>query len=267
MPKSRPITDKGWELPQHQIIELRGKRSDYCICIPIMNEGEKFKKQLVKLKPYSKIVDILILDWGSTDGSTNQLFLKKNNVRALIIKESPGRQGTQFRMGFSYALKEGYKGIITMDGNNKDSVSAIPRFIKTLEKGYDYVQGSRFIKGGRGINTPLSRHLGIRLIMSPLFSLAARHWYTDITNGYRAFSRDYLLHPKVKPFRNIFVSYEMLFYLTVRAAQVGLKTKEIPVTRKYPRGQIPTKIKGWRGNFHMILTAIKVTTNYYHPKS
>ncbi len=263
--KNKNISVSDWELPEHQINEFGSKCSNYCLCIPIMNEGHKFKKQLAKLTPYKKLVDIIILDWGSTDGSTNKTFLKKNGVRTLIIKESPGRQGTQFRMGFSYALKEGYDGIITMDGNNKDGAEAIPYFIKSLKEGFDYIQGSRFVKDGKGINTPLSRYLGIRFVLSPLLSLAANYWYTDITNGYRAFSRNYLLHPKVKPFRDIFISYEMLFYLTVRANQIGLKTKEIPVVREYPKGEIPTKIKGWKGNLHMITTAIKVVTNYYHP--
>lgn len=257
----------GWELPDHQIFQFSKKKKDFCLCIPVMNEGEKFKQQLKELQPYIKFVDVIILDWGSTDGSTNKSFLKKNKVKTLIVKESPGRQGTQFRMGFSYAIQEGYKGIITMDGNHKDNPEAIPKFIRSLQKGYDYVQGSRFIKGGKGINTPLSRYLGIRFILSPLLSLAASCWYTDITNGYRAFSRKYLLHPRVQPFRNIFVSYEMLFYLTVRAAQIGLMTKEIAVIRKYPKGKIPTKIKGWRGNLHMIMTGIKVATRYYHPKN
>lgn len=255
-----------WELPIHQIYSFHKKRRKYCLCIPVMNEGEKFKKQLAKLQPYTRVVDIIVLDWGSSDGSTDKKFLKSNKVRTLIIKESPGRQGTQFRMGFAYALKERYVGIVTMDGNNKDHPEAIPNFIQELKAGYDYIQGSRFVKGGKGINTPLSRYLGVRFILSPLLSLAAGHWYTDITNAYRAFSRRYLLHPSVQPFRNIFISYEMLLYLTVRAAQIALKTKEIPVTREYPKGEIPTKIKGWRGNLHMMTTAFKVVTKYYHPK-
>ena len=191
MIKSKGFSDLGWELPVHQIHQFKNKSHNYCLCIPVMNEGEKFKKQLLALRPYTKIVDVLVLDWGSTDGSTAKSFLKKNDVTALIVKESPGKQGTQFRMGFSYALKKGYKGIITMDGNNKDDPEAIPLFIKMLKKNYDYIQGSRFVRGGKGINTPLSRYVGIRFILSPLLSLASRYWYTDITNGYRAFSTRY----------------------------------------------------------------------------
>lgn len=247
--------------------EFKPKSTKYCICIPVINEGKKIQKQLSEMKPLSHLADIIICDGGSTDGSLDLVFLKKHNIRTLIIKKIPGKQGTQFRIGFEYAIKEGYKGIITIDGNNKDNPEAILDFIKLLNKGYDYIQGSRFVKGGKAIDNPLSRLVGIRLFMSPLLSLSAKYWYTDITNGYRAFSTRYLTHPRVDIFRDIFSSYELLFYLTVRANQIGLKTIEIPVTRTYPKGKIPTKIIGWKGNLHMIKTALKVSLGYYHPKS
>ena len=256
-----------WELPESEIKEFIGKKAHYCVCIPIINEGEKLKKQLERMKPLSKIIDIIILDGGSTDGSTSPVFLKKQGVRALLIKKSPGKQGTQLRMGFAYALKQGYKGIITIDGNGKDGVEAIPTFIKALENGYDCVAGSRFIKGGKAINTPFERLLGIRLTASPLLSLAARYWYTDVTNGFMGYSRDYLLDPRVNPFRNIFVKYELLFYLDIRAAQLGLKTKELPVTRSYPKGQVPTKITGLQSNLAVIMTILNVMTGYYNPNT
>jgi dolichol-phosphate mannosyltransferase len=246
--------------------EFRPKKTKYCICIPVINEGKKIQKQLIRMQAVSSVADIIICDGGSTDKSLTHSFLKKHGVRTLIVKKIPGKQGTQFRIGFEYAIKEGYKGIITIDGNNKDNPEAILDFIKHLNKGYDYIQGSRFIKGGKAINNPLSRLLGIRLFMSPLLSIAAKFWYTDITNGYRAFSIRYLTHPQVDIFRDIFSSYELLFYLTVRANQIGLKTLEIPVTRTYPKGLIPTKIIGWKGNMHMIKTALKVSLGYYHPK-
>lgn len=250
-----------------ELYEFKPKQTRYCICIPVINEGHKIRKQLAKMKPLTNFIDIIICDGGSTDKSLGLTYLKKQGVRSLIIKRIPGKQGTQFRLGFDYALKQGYKGIITIDGNNKDGLDAIPSFIDHLDKGFDYVQGSRFVPGGKAINTPLSRYLGIRLFMSPLLSLAAGYPYTDITNGFRAFSKKYLTHPDVQIFREIFISYELLFYLTIRAKQLDLKTTEIPVTRTYPKGKIPTKIVGWKGNLHMIITALKVFFNYYHPKT
>lgn len=254
-----------WQLPKYGIFEFRKKQTKYCICIPVLNEGKKIKKQLERMFQYSKLADIIIADWGSTDGSTNIIFLRKVNVRTLLTMKEEGRQGTQLRMGFSYALKQGYKGIIQIDGNNKDGVEAIPDFIKALEDGFDYVQGSRFIKGGVAVNTPLLRYLAVRFLAAPILSLGAMYWYTDVTNGFRGYSRKYLLHPKVQPFRNIFVNYELNMYLTVRANQLGLKTKEIPVTRKYAKGKVQTKISPLKGNFNFLLSQIKAALGYYNP--
>jgi dolichol-phosphate mannosyltransferase len=156
-------------------------------------------------------------------------------------------------MGFAYALQQGYRGIVTVDGNGKDGVEAIPRFVQELEAGLDFVQGSRYVPGGQAINTPLLRTLAIKLLHAPLINLAARYKYTDTTNGFRAFSRNYLLHAGVQPFREVFSTYELLAYLSVRASQLGLRTKEIPVVRRYPSsGKTPTKISHFRGNFLLL---------------
>lgn len=259
-------TKKEWQVTSYKIKEFHKKRTKYCICIPVLNEGEKIKNQLKKMLPFSKMADIIIADWGSTDGSTKKTFLKKMGVRTLLVMKSEGRQGTQLRMGFSYALMQGYKGIIQIDGNNKDGIEAIPRFIEALDEGYDYVQGSRFIKGGKAVNTPPLRLLAVRFLAAPILSLGALFWYTDVTNGFRGYSRRYLLHPKVKPFRDIFVHYELNMYLTVRANQLCLKTKEIPVSRKYPQGKVYTKISFLKGNSNFLLSQIKAALGYYNPK-
>ena len=257
---------KNRELPKFDLHVFKSRKTKYCICIPIINEGEKIKKQLAEMKKIIPLADVIIADGGSTDNSTSPKLLKRFGVRTLLIKKSPGRQATQLRMAFAYALDEGYKGIIQMDGNNKDGINAIPSFIKALDQGYDYIQGSRFIKGGKAINTPFRRSIGIRYFVSPVLSLASKYWYTDVTNGFRAYSRKYLLHLDVKPFRNIFVSYSLNFYLTVRANQLMLKTKEIPVTRKYPKGKIPTKMSGLGSELNLFSEVLKTALGYYYPQ-
>lgn len=256
---------KRLEIPKYELTEFHKKKTKYCICIPVLNEGEKIKKQLKKLHPYSRLVDIIIADWGSTDGSTESKLLKKMKIRTLLTLKGPGKQGTQLRTAFFYALKEGYKGIIQIDGNNKDGVEAIPNFIKSLEDGFDYIQGSRFVEGGKAVNTPPLRYLAVRLLASPILSLGAGYWYTDVTNGFRGYSKKYLTHPKVQLFRDIFVNYELNMYLTIRANQLGLRTKEIPVSRKYSLGKVHTKISFIRGNFNFLLSQLKASLGYYNP--
>jgi dolichol-phosphate mannosyltransferase len=242
-------------VPRFECKEYIKKNAKYCIIIPIINEHGRIEKELETAQKYGidKICDIIICDGGSTDGCTDMESLKRLGVNTLLIKDDIGKQGAQLRMGFWWTLQRGYMGFITIDGNNKDSIEDVPRFIKKLDDNYDFVQGSRFIKGGKGINTPLTRYIAVRLIHAPVISLTAGRKFTDTTNAYRAYSKHYIEHPDVLPFRNIFMSYELLAYLSVRASQLGLKTCEVPVSRTYPKGKnIPTKIKSVQGNAELI---------------
>ncbi|QQG47077.1 MAG: glycosyltransferase family 2 protein [Candidatus Woesebacteria bacterium] len=256
------LDPKSWQVPEYKINEFFKKRNKYSLITPVLNEGKRIKDQLQKMKKYSKMVDIILVDGGSTDGSTNKTFLKRQGLRAVI--NTPRGQSVQMRAGLAWALKQKYEGIITIDGNNKDDVSAIPLFIKALDEGCDYAQASRFLKGGKHKNTPSDRIFFNRFVISPVLSLAAGKWYTDTPLAFRAYSKDYLLHPGVKPFRDIFQRYELLFYMTTRANRLGLKSKEIPTTRNYPKGEVPTKIVGWK-KINDLLNIFKIVLGFYNP--
>lgn len=262
------FNDSQWQLPTFELYEFAPRKTDYCVCIPIINEGERIRRQLADMVQHNIAdhADILILDGGSTDGSTDHEYLRSQRVRTLLVKTGKGKLSAQLRMGYAYALRQGYEGIVTIDGNDKDNVDAIPAFIRELREGFDMVQGSRFVPGGKAINTPLSRMVAIKLIHAPLISFGAKFRYTDTTNGYRGYSRQFLLDPRVQPFRDVFETYELLAYLSVRAPQLKFKTKEIPVTRAYPSsGKTPTKIKGMRGNAKLIRILLDVVRGHYNP--
>ncbi len=242
-------------VPDFELVEYFEKRRKYCLLIPVINENGRLQKELYRAKQ-AKIdewADLAICDGGSTDGSTGNEVLQAAGVRALLTKTGPGKQGAQLRTGLYWALEAGYEGILTVDGNNKDSIEDLPRLIKKLEEGFDFVQGSRFVPGGLAVNTPPARHLAVRLLHAPVISLTARHRFTDTTNAFRGYSRRYLSHPDVQPLRDIFTGYELLAYLSTRATQLGLLACEVPVARVYPKGQAaPTKIKGMRGNYDLL---------------
>lgn len=256
-------------VPKFECIEYREKSSDYCVLIPIINEGDRIHKELKRACKNEIPIhaDIIICDGGSNDGCTEENKLKNLCVNSLLVKQDEGKQGAQLRMGIWWALQRGYKGIITIDGNNKDSIEDVPKFIEKLKEGYGLIQGSRFIKGGRAVNTPWIRLLSVRLIHAPIISLTARQWFTDTTNAYRGYSAEYLKDEKVKPLRNIFMTYELLAYLSVRATQLGYKACEIPVIRAYPKkGKIPTKISFFKGNSELMKILFKNLFGVYNPK-
>jgi glycosyltransferase involved in cell wall biosynthesis len=254
-------------VPNHDIREFAEKRTRYCTVIPVIDEGERIATQLREMRKegIDRLTDIIVADGGSTDCSLNESLLRETGVRAVLIKTGPGKLSAQLRMGYAYALDQGYHGIVTIDGNGKDSVTSIPDFVAALDEGIDYAQASRFIKGGRSVNTPLSRTLAIKLLHAPVMSLVAGRRFTDTTQGFRAYSARYLLHPKVQPFRDVFQTYELLAYLTVRASQLGFRTQEIATTRSYPsQGPIPTKLNA-RGNALLIQVLFSTLMGRYNP--
>ena len=257
-------------VPNFEAHEFVPKQTKYCLLIPIINEGERITKELKRAQASNiqQIIDIIICDGNSTDGCTEQTQLQSLGTNTLLIKKDIGKQGAQLRMGIWWALERGYQGIITIDGNNKDSIESVPLFIEKLDQGYDYIQGSRYISGGEAINTPLSRHLAVKYIHAPIISKIAGQKFSDTTNAFRAYSKKYLLHPQVKPLRDVFMTYELLAYLSVRANQLGLKTTEVPVVRAYPKkGKTPTKISPFKGNLELLKILHYVAKGKYNPEN
>ena len=263
---TEPLDDAGWQVPAFDVVEFCPRRTTYCVCVPVINEGERIARQLAKMQPMADLADILLLDGGSTDGSMDRERLEPRGVRALLTKHGPGRLSAQLRMGYAWALRQGYQGIVTIDGNDKDGPEALPRFLHELDDGADLVQGSRFLRGGRAINTPRGRLLAIRLLHAPLVSLGASQWFTDTTNGFRGYSRRMLLDPRVQPFRDVFSAYELLAYLSVRPPRLGFRCCEVPVVRAYPaNAPVPTKIAGWRGSLGLLQTLLAALRGDFNP--
>ena len=260
------LDDAAWEVPAHEVALHGPRRHAHALVIPVINEGERIRGQLRRIAAAGLPVDVVIADGGSTDGSLDADFMGEVGVRAVLTKTGPGKLSAQLRMAYAWCLQQGYAGIVTIDGNGKDGVAAVAEMVAKLEEGCDYVQGSRYLPGGAAENTPLERTIANRVIHAPMLSLAGRHWFTDTTNGFRAYSARYLLHQDVQPFREVFSVYNLLFYLTVRAGQLGLRVAHVPVERRYPDdGKVPTKIGGLASKLALLKETFVAATGGYTP--
>lgn len=256
------------ELPKYDVVNLHSKSNDYALVIPTYNEGERIQKQLTRIQALNLAIDVIITDYPSNDGSTNPEALQRLGVTTLVSLGEPGGLSASLRSAYYYAMENNYKGIILMDGNNKDDPAAIPLFIEKLESGYDFIQGSRFIDGGQAINTPRSRVLLIKLIHRPIFSILCGRFFTDTTNGFRGFSRKMLLDPKINIFQHNFSEYELPYFLAWAACKHQQKICEVPVTRSYPdTGPTPTKIIGFKGYWRMLKPFIDILSRKYVSKT
>ncbi|MCK9187972.1 glycosyltransferase family 2 protein [Acidithiobacillus sp.] len=257
-----------WQIPAFETPFWMGRQHPWCVVIPVINEGDRINNLLVKMKvlKIDASADIIIVDGGSKDGSLELNSLQRVGVRGLLVKTGPGKLSAQLRCAYAFALDQGYDGIITIDGNDKDDPVAIFSFIAALKDGVDFVQASRFIAGGVAENTPISRDFAIRFIHAPMLSLASGFKWTDTTQGFRAYSRKMLLDQNIAPFREVFMTYELLSYLSYRAPMIGYRCKELPTVRRYPREGVPTKISSISGNLSVLIILLKTCFGSYNLK-
>lgn len=255
-----------WQVPSFDTPLWLGRQHPWCVVIPVINEGPRIQSLLAKMAAIkiNDIADIIIVDGGSNDGSLELTALQQVGVRGLLVKTAPGKLSAQLRCAYAFALDQGYEGIVTIDGNDKDEPNAIPRFIEALKQGVDFVQASRFLTGGVAENTPKSRDFAIRLIHAPMLSFASGFKWTDTTQGFRAYSRKLLLDPELALFRNVFMTYELLAYLSYRAPTLGYRCVELPTVRRYPKGGIPTKISMFKGNISVLFVLVMACFGRYN---
>ena len=257
-----------WQVSTFDTQFWLGRQHPWCVVIPVINEGLRIKNLLGRMAALkiAQIADIIIVDGGSTDGSLDIDHLQEQGVRALLLKTGPGKLSAQLRCAYAFALDQGYDGIISIDGNDKDDPGAITQFVQALKEGIDFAQASRFISGGVAENTPLLRHLAIRWIHAPTLSVFSGFHWTDTTQGFRAYSRKMLLDRRVAPFRDVFSTYELLAYLSYRVPKLGYRCIELPTERRYPSGEVPTKISSIKGNLSVFQILLKACLGHYNPK-
>jgi len=153
--------------------------------------------------------------------------------------------GAPLLAGYRYAIEQGCDVAVTVAGNNKDAPEEIPLLLEPItENRADFVQGSRFLKRAANLGAmPAYRQIATRL-HPLLFSLVARRWVTESTDGFRAVRTSVLSDPRLDLSQTWLRQYELEPYLYLRSIQLGYRTVEVPVTKIYPPKHLgQTKMK------------------------
>lgn len=213
---------------------------------PVLNEEAKIG-EVVRRTPRPLVDEMLVIDDGSTDRSA--AVARDLGATVLSMGEVVG-VGAALRAGYAEAIKGGFDVAVVMAGNNKDAPEEIPLLLDPIvDATADFVQGSRFLKAEANFGPmPFYRKVATR-VHPLLFSLVARRWVSESTNGFRAVHRRVLEDPAIDLDQAWLDEYELEPYLYLRAIRCGYRTAEVPVTKVYPPkalGQTKMKpITGW----------------------
>ena len=203
--------------------------------IPVFREAGKIGRVIERFEEDS--VDEVCLVVDDPDSPTlNEIEEARIRTKVPIkIIENPKRNGVGFAIkeGYRYAQSKGFDIIVVMAGNGKDDPREIHRLTRPIvQDGYDYVQGSRFLPGGRGEKTPFLRSIFTRLFpFAWTFLTGVR--VTEVTNGFRAYRTALLSDPQINVWQDWLDRYELEYYLHYKVLTLRYKFTERPVSKIY----------------------------------
>ena len=181
------------------------------VLIPVYNEWPHLLSVLKDLSRY--FPDMLVVDDGSDDKSFLS-YLKDNRFEYLSFPFNLGHWSA-IQAGFRYALKKGFDGVITFDGDGQHLSEGAIKLMPYIEQGYDVVVGS---DNGRG-TLP-------KKICWKLLNYLAGLEIKDFTSGLRGYSSPAMEKLICGPFLSL--HYQDLGVLFM-AQKMGLKMTEVPI--------------------------------------
>ncbi len=216
-----PATD-----PTHRV-RYRGKT--LCVVMASWNEAGKVGPGVAAV-PRDIVDTVCVVDNGSIDGTGDEAA----KAGAVVIRHPRNLgAGGGYRTGWTYARRHAFDIVVELAGDNQDDPSEIASVVDRLLDGpFDYVQGSRWMPGGKQRNMTASRKRLTKLY-SFLFRLFFRARLTDATNGFRAFHATLLDDPRIRLWQPWLIQYEMEPYLLIQAVRLGYRVAEAPVTKIY----------------------------------
>ena len=195
------------------------------VVIPTYNEVGGIEILLTEILKTIKNLDILVVDGGSNDG-TSQAVAQIVNLepRVNLISEGAKRGlGKAYLAGFAWGLERGYEKIIEMDADLSHRVLDLSSL---LEAKADLVIGSRWIVGGGIENWSKSRELLSR-IANKYVQFMLKLDISDATSGFRVYRADLLRKIDLNRIKS--EGYTFQIEMVRAARKVGAEIVEVPI--------------------------------------
>lgn len=199
-------------------------RNKILVAIPVFNEIAVYNI-IQRVKNFS--LNVLVIDDGSTY-SLREGLINVENIRVIVHPKNLG-YGKAIIDAFSYAVKNRYDYLLTIDGDGQHEPEEIALFLREIPfYDYDILSGSRYffpIKAGTDV--PMERYL-INKKITGILNRITGFGLTDSFCGFKAYKVE-----KLKVLHLTEYGYGMPLQLWIQAWKMGLRINEIPVKLIY----------------------------------
>ncbi|KAB1503618.1 polyprenol monophosphomannose synthase [Corynebacterium sp. 320] len=200
------------------------------VIIPTFNERENLPliiNRLLTAEP--ERVNVLVVDDNSPDGTgevAEELASKDERIKVLH-REGKGGLGGAYIAGFRWGIEHDYEVLCEMDADGSHSPEQLNLLLDRIDTGAELVIGSRYVKGGKLVNWPVSRQILSRA-GNVYASIALGAGLSDITGGYRAYRTEVLEAMDLDAIDS--AGYVFQVDLAWRAVTMGFDVREVPIT-------------------------------------
>jgi dolichol-phosphate mannosyltransferase len=208
------------------------KARDLLVVLPTYNEIDSIAPLVDEIVRTLPEADILVIDDSSPDGTGDWCDRRAAEDPRLrcIHREGKLGLGSALVAGMQYAIRQGYRCVVTMDADFSHPPGALPELIAALgpanAPAVDVAIGSRYVPGGAIEGWPLVRHL-----MSRAINLYARWllWLSprDCSSGLRCYWVECLAALDFAAIRSHGYAFEE--EILARLKRAGARFREVPI--------------------------------------
>lgn len=198
------------------------------VIIPTFNESLTIERIITELLSKVDEIEILVVDDNSTDGTIQILenILPTYPQVHLLVRPNKTGLGDAYRAGFKWAIERQFESVVQMDADGSHRVDDLLRMLAfaTLN---EVVIGSRWVRGGKILNWPLSRYLLSRL-GNVYGRLMLRISIMDATAGFRIYTAEAI--EKAGLLHSTSQGYVFQLENSVRVTEANLSLQEVAIT-------------------------------------
>ncbi len=176
---------------------------------------------------------MVVIDDGSGDATTS--VATQAGAIAIRLPFNTGVGGA-VRTGLRYAEDHGYERAVVIDADGQHDPAGIAVLLAGLDRGNDLVLGSRFADPASDYRVGGLRRRAMRLLAWLVRRITGMR-LTDVTSGYRAFSRR-AIQVLAREFPSEYLADTVEVLLIAHAAT--LKIEEVPVPMRVRAGGVPS---------------------------